>query len=222
MKADRYTMLLATLPHLEAPFMAQKVPISRLQLDKRLEMLTDADWQVLNEVENVIHWERLSLSLTDADLIARAEESFNHIPSEYLRSIVQQRLELRTIIAALRRRHLGKIPRAGESWGWGRFVSHIQRYWNEPGFRLERVYPWIGEALQLLHKGDALGLERLLLMEAWRRLERVDNLHQFDLTAVVVYVLRWSIIERWSRYQAETALRRFDTLVNEALESHSR
>jgi len=222
MKADRYTMLLASLPHLEPPFMAQKVPISRRQLDKRLEMLADEDREVLDRVENVVHWGRLPLSLTDTELLARAAEELKHIPNEYLRAIVQTRLELRTVVAALRRRQARKIPHAGESWGWGRFVNHIQRHWNEPAFRLERVYPWIGEAQQRLHESDALGLERLLLMEAWRQLARVDYLHQFDLTAVVVYVMRWNIIERWSRYEAETALQRFNTLVNEALENPSR
>jgi hypothetical protein len=66
--------------------------------------------------------------------------------------------------------------------------------------------------------GDPLGLERLLLGAVWTHLERIGAGHEFDFEAVVVYVTRWDLVARWTHYDADAALTRFDALLETALE----
>jgi hypothetical protein len=37
---------------------------------------------------------------------------------------------------------------------------------------------------------------------------------------VVIYVLKWNIVDRWGRYNGEAALRRFDELTDASLEKY--
>jgi hypothetical protein len=53
-------------------------------------------------------------------------------------------------------------------WGYGRFVERIRANWREPGLGVERAFPWVLSARDKLEKGDAAGLERILLEAAWR------------------------------------------------------
>jgi hypothetical protein len=97
-------------------------------------------------------------------------------------------------------------------------VPHISRHWGETHLRLERVYPWLPEAKRLLDDSDPLGLERLLLGVVWTHLERIGAEHYFDFEALVVYVARWDLVARWTRYDADAAMARFDALLDTGLE----
>ncbi len=56
-------------------------------------------------------------------------------------------------------------------------------------------------------------LERLLLATIWNHLERLSDGHHFDFAAVVIYVMRWDLVARWTGYHGEEAAQRFDALV---------
>ncbi|MEM8935888.1 MAG: hypothetical protein AAGC77_05730 [Pseudomonadota bacterium] len=89
--------------------------------------------------------------------------------------------------------------------------------WRATSFGLERVFPWIKDADRLLVDGKTYNLDRLILDIVDRDLRRRGALHQFDLEAVVIYVLRWSLFDRWGRYNAEAATRRFSQLIDDGL-----
>lgn len=219
---DRYVMLLTSLPISERLFLAKQPPISRIKLERRLKVLREDDAQMLRRIEAILHWGDLPMETTDADIVADAKATLQHIESETLQAIVRQRLEMRTVIAALRRRKQGGGPPApGTVWGFGRFTGHIARNWTEPGFRLGPGFPWVSEAARLLDENDALAFERLVLENAHRNLHRYDNRHHFDFEAVVIYVLKWNIFDRWARAKSETALKRFETLVDAGLGGHA-
>jgi len=210
--------LLTSLPYPGELFKAKQTPLSRLKLDGRLRMLSEEDAALLGEVEGLVHWINQPMERTDAAFVARAGRLIPSMEDAPLKEVVQFRLEVRTAIAALRRRKRGEgPPRPDETWGYGRWVGHIQRYWGEPAFRLEGVFPWLPEASQLLNTGDSLGLERLLLGMAWEHLGRAAEQHYFDLEAVVLYVQRWDIIDRWTTYSGEAAVQRFHALVDKGL-----
>jgi hypothetical protein len=135
---------------------------------------------------------------------------------------VQFRLEFRTVVAALRRRRRGeRAPRPGVPWGYGRWVAHIERYWTEPGYRLERIFPWVHEAHRLMNADETQELERLLLGVVWEHLNRVGEEHYFDFEAVVMYVLRWHLIDRWTRYDGSAAVSRFREMIESGLGAHA-
>jgi hypothetical protein len=217
---NRYAMLVCSLPSLPPTLFAERqTPISRLQLDRRLALLTPADAARLSTLEAVLQWDRLPLDLSDRQAVSDFRAVLAALPPGLPRATAQWRLEDRTLLAALRRRHLGRpAPEKGEDWGCGRWVERIRNAWHEPVFGLERLFPWAGEAARLLAAGDSPGLERLLLGHTWAGLGRLGANHHFDFEAVLIYVLKWDIIRRWSSYNGVAALRRFMDLSDAGME----
>jgi hypothetical protein len=72
------------------------------------------------------------------------------------------------------------------------------------------------KAKEKLEAGDARGLEAIVLQAAWDAGARHLAGHAFDFEAVAFYVLRWSLIDRWSRYDATAAAARFTDLLDAA------
>jgi hypothetical protein len=217
-RATRYVMLITSLPYHGPLFGAHQTPLSRLRLNHRLKILDDDDAQALRDLSSVLEWIHQSMSVSDAELIGRAERFAADWGEGFLGDILRFRMELRTLYVALRRRRRGETTApTGQRWGYGRWVRHIERYWNEPGFRLQRVYPWVNEAERLIKERDSLGLERLLLGIVWDYLISISEGHEFDFEAVVIYVLRWDLIARWSSYDGASAVKRFERLVDAGL-----
>lgn len=214
---DAYIMLISSLPSPEALFLARRPPLSRLRLDRRLRALTAEDAEILQLVEDALSWRELPMTISEQEVIERGRKALSRLESQSLQRIVRDRLELRTSVVALRRRARGDGPPVGEPWGFGRWVGHMERNWTNPGFRLDGVFPWLREADGLIRQGDAAGLERLLLEQAYKRLQRATGLHTFDFEAVVIYVLKWNILDRVTHYNAEAAARRFEDLTRVGL-----
>ena len=213
-----YITLMSSLPYHGDLFAARQTPLSRFQLDKRLAWLEPEDAATLERIEDVLRWRRLSLGETDAAFLDRADRVVASIDSELLIEVVRTRLEARTVIAALRRRRAGEsTPGRYERWGYGRWLGVMANHWSESDFGLGRTYPWISEADRLLAAGDALGVDRLFMDYAWRELGRLGAGHYFDFEAVAIYVLRWDLIDRWTRYEAAPATARILRLADSGL-----
>ena len=221
-QSRRYYLLIGSLPVLTSPFDPSHRPISRIKLDGRLAMLHPDDAQVLALIEGVVRWERLPMGQDDETFLRRADAALAHLSNPTLRDLLHWRLAARTLIAALRRRHLGlALPGLGTRWGFGEWAAQIRRNWSHPQFRLAPYFPWIDEAQQALTQGDARTLERVVLHAVWRRLEQAGQGHYFDFEAVVLYVLRWSLAARWAAYEPARASTRFGHLVEAGLGSHA-
>lgn len=215
---NAYIMLMTSLPSPEALFLAKRPPLSRLKLDSRLRVLAPEDARVLKLTEGVLHWGDIPIAMTEEEIVARAKKAQQEIGNETVRLIIRDRLEIRTCMAALRRRHRGEqAPAPGTIWGFGRWTGHIARNWSEATFRLDSVFPWLREADRLLKEGDTLPLQRLILEQAWRNASRRKGEHEFDFEAVVIYVIKWNIVDRWGRYNGEEAAKRFEELTEAAL-----
>ena len=214
-KANQYVTLMASLPYLGELFEVQQTPLSRFKLEARLKMLSEEDAERLQQIQSLIRWHHLPISRTDAEIIAAADQFFEQVKNPLLREVVAFRLELHTLVAALRRRKRGEASApVGEPWGYGRWVKHIERHWSEPAFRLQGNFPWLLEAQQLLYADESVALERLLFNHVWHRLGQLGAEHYFDFEAVVIYVLRWDLIDRWVRYDGQLAVERFKNLVD--------
>ena len=215
---NAYVMLITGLPRPEALFRSKRPPLSRLKLDRRLRVLAPDDAESLARVEQILTWASLPISLTEAQFVARVKTAMQAIDNETLRLIIRDRLEIRTCIAALRRRHRGETaPAPGTVWGYGRWLAHIARNWSETSFRLDGVFPWLREADRLLKAGDSLALQRLLLEQVWKNVSRHAGEHEFDFEAVVIYVLKWDIVDRWVRQDSELAAVRFEEMTETGL-----
>lgn len=215
----QYIALVTSLPHLGELFTRKEVPISQFRLKQRLSMLEDVHADLLKELVEITAWAGVAKYDADLEVIARARQVMEDL-GDYpdLQHLVGTRMETRTLIAALRRRHMGQDA-AGDiaSWGYGRWSSRIRANWSDPSFGLGHFMPWIAEAHGLMRAGDHISLERLTLTEVFRQLDHYGALHEFDFEAVAIYVLRWVIVERWSRYGEEDARTRLKALVAAAL-----
>lgn len=221
--ADRYVMLVSSLPHLGPLFRSKQTPLSRMKLQERLRLLREEDAAQLAQIEAVMHWSHHPIERTDAQIMAQTVALLEKLDSDTLREVVRFRMEQRTIVAALRRRRLGlDAPPRNVSWGMTPWLDHIVRHWRAPYFALEHVFPWIKVAVELMQKNDLIGLERLLMARVWERCAQAAQTHHFDFEAVVLYVLRWNIIDRWTRYEGHLAAQRFESLVAEGLGGYAK
>ncbi|MHA7775316.1 hypothetical protein [Roseibium sp. M-1] len=218
-RPHQYIALVVSLPHLGKLFSRKDVPISEFRLKQRLAMLEPDHASLLREVVEITAWAGVARYERDIDVIRRAKAvmaDLNDYPD--LQHLVVARMETRTLIAALRRRRDGQESAGDiETWGYGRWCGRIKANWNDPAFGLGHFMPWVGEAHRLLQQGDHIAMERLVLTEVFRQLGHYGTLHEFDFEAVVIYALRWVIVERWSRYNEADARARLETLVAQAL-----
>ena len=220
MAQDEYVTLMASLPALGPILVAKHAPINGVRLMARLKQLRPEHFAELIKVGELLSWTRLPLSGTDPELVRRARSEIPTLNSLTLADIARDRMEMRTLVAALRRRHVGEdAPAADIVWGYGRFVHRIASAWREPDFGLTRSFPWVNAARECLEKQDSRGLERILLEQAWRLADRVAGGHMFNFEAVALYVVRWHLLYRWTQYDAEAAAARFGELVAEALDA---
>ncbi len=142
------------------------------------------------------------------------EELVSKLHSSNLRDVVRGRFELRTVLAAMRRRRRGEpAPSPKAHWGYGRYVDHIRRNWTRPHFGLRRAMPWLAGLRELHDAGDTLEMDRTIARLAWRQLVTALRSHEFDFDAVVLYVLRYDMIARWLGRSGAEARLRFDHLV---------
>ncbi|MEM9904826.1 MAG: hypothetical protein AAF921_07365 [Cyanobacteria bacterium P01_D01_bin.44] len=214
----QYVTLMASLPPIGQLFEANQPPISQLKLNSRLKMLTARDTLRLDQIASLVAWRQQPMERSDAQFIAEAKRFFETVRNPVLREIMAYRLDLRTIVAALRRRHRGeRVPPVNQPWGVGPWVSYIERHWTEPGFHLEVMFPWVLEANQYLDAQDSVALERLQFEINWKLLDRLETGHYFDFEAVVIYLMRWSLVQRWTSYDGAVAVERFGGLAESGL-----
>lgn len=181
-------------------------------------MLEPEDAKNLALIENLVHWDRFPMATTDAEMIRRGNRVRDQLSNNFIKEIVRWRLEIRTAVAALRVRHIQqRLPAPIAKWEYGRWIPYIEKHWHESAFGLGRIFTWLPDAEKFLQEGNYLALERLLLGLSWEHYGRAADDHYFDFEAVVVYVLRWDIIDRWSRYNVGKASRRFVEMTETAL-----
>jgi hypothetical protein len=217
-EAEPYVRLMASLPSIGL-LGEKKPPINRARLMERLKALTPEHRAEYEAARSILSWESIALGDDDAAFLDRVEQVLPTISGPDLRAAIIERLELRTAIAALRRRHDGEeAPALGVRWGYGRHVGTIRANWTLPDFGLGRTYPWLARAKEMLERGETADLERLALEEAWAAIDRRARGHAFDAQAVGFYIMRWALADRWARYDAEAAAVRFGEMLDAAID----
>lgn len=217
-------MLMTSLPLLGDPFAQTRTPLPRSTLERRLTLLDAADEALLLQVERLVQWESIGEDVPDAEMLRRLITTITDLQTARLPDLadaVQYRLELRSIVTALRHRHFGwpLPPPASAPWRVSRHAARIAANWDAPDLGLSIHHRWVSEAQSLLDSDEPLALERLMLGEAWRDLSKRAARHHFDFTSVAIYVLRWNIFDRWTRYDGGDAVVRFDGLIAAGLSS---
>jgi hypothetical protein len=211
-----YYTLIASLPPLPRFDRADRLPITRERLKERLRMLEPEDAEVVERGEAFFEWQRQSVTRTDSEMVADYERLAALIEHPALKAIFEFGTNVRTIMAALRRRHRGlPAPTGGEPWGVGPLVWNIVRNWDDPNFKLAGLYPWLPQAREHIEAGEALALEGLLTGLSWDRADRFGQESEFGFQRVLAYRVKWDIVQRWLFHDSEAAKERFEELVVE-------
>ena len=217
MAENAYYTLLTSLPHIDSLFHSRITPISRFQLDRRLSMLGTADQKRLVTIENLLHWDHLDDDVNEKILIRQAERTRAELGSQALKDLIDWRLDMRTVVAALRRKQAGQQAPAEAKWSYGSRYAYIRNHWNSPTLGLGSAFPWIPKVNECLRHGECVALEKILLQAVWDHLGQMSMKHSNDFEAVVIYVLRWNLVARWTAYDTDKARIRFRKLVDTSL-----
>ena len=212
--SKKYYTLIGSLPALPRHFEeAERVPISRLQLADRLKMLAPDDADVIEQMADFLAWERQPMERTDDEVFEHFEQFMKTVPDRFAREFIRRTMTIRTIIGALRRRRWGLDPPSGLS----PITSQIARYWNHADFHLGAKFPWIAEVDVLLQGDSPFDLERKLLNIVWNYAKRLADQFHFTFEAIVLYLIRWEIVYRWTTRDADAGREKFEQLVSEAM-----
>lgn len=221
MAREVYYTLVSSLPHLPHFERAEWLPLSRKQLDKRLTMLEPGHGEQLALAEDLVQWHHQPVTRTSRQIVDRYRSLQSRLSHPALREFVEYRMSQRTALVALRRRWRGFGPPAeGEVWGVGPWVRRIASCWDRPDLGVGFTFPWIEEAARWLEAGDARELERILLGSVWQRLARIAERRPFGFEAVVSFVFRRDILQRWLSYDAQAGAARFQELISEVTREH--
>ena len=217
MSENPYYTLLTSLPHINSLFDNRITPLSRYQLDKRLSMLSQDEQALLTRVESLLFWEYLSEGVDERALIRLASQTVATIKSRSLRDFVNRGLDRRTMLAALRRKKSGEPAPSGACWSYGTRYEYIRRNWNSPVLGLGSTFPHVHAVVEAMENDNPLGVEKIILQCMWDSLDVMSAKHMFDFEAVVIYVMRWNLVQRWVSYDKERASQRFNELVERGL-----
>lgn len=211
-----YSALLCSLPHLKDPFTYQAQSISFVQLRKRMNMLEGNDYDRIRDIRYLFYWGGLPLAIDEKELVERARRFVDSLPYPEIREWLHWRMDLRVILAALRKRKQGQSSPAESHWSFGDCEQQIQRYWSSPCFRFEHRYPFLKAAAEHLEQGESYELERLLLTSIWHYYAQQSPTNDYGFSAVVLYVMKWDLVNRWQQYDVERAKQRFETLIQDS------
>lgn len=213
MGSNSYYTLIASLPNLPPHFDVERSPISTLRLKERLAMLEPDDAEILDGWWRFLVWERQPVDVTDDEVVRRCDEMLCEFTHPLARELADEMMDFRTILAALRRRRMEMGPPPGV----GRYTGHIARFWQRPQFNLGQRFPWINRIEQLLAEDHPMEIQTAIYDLMWDHFSRLAEQYTFSFEAVILYVARSEIINRWTARDAELGSRKFDQLVTETL-----
>jgi hypothetical protein len=219
-RSNSYHMLVSSLPVLPPRFEVERLPITLERLQARLRMLEPEDSQQVNRMLDILAWSRQVVEATDADVVKRYGNLMRVVTNPLMRDVLGVGMDVRMIVAALRRRRHGL---GAPVIGLGQWFGHIHRHFNQLDFGLGHVLPWLREFDQLLEHEDVLTLYRGVLGKTWAYVrKRMQDYDSFSFEAVVLYIARWDIIRHWHQLQAERGRAVFEALVTEAMGEHAK
>lgn len=213
-----YYMLVASLPQLPIHFDAGRTPITRASLRGRLNLLNDNDRHVIDQVASFFVWDRQPLDRTDREVVSTYEKLMREIDNRLVRRIINHRIEMRTIVSGVRRRRLAVGPPVGSM----EICDAIRRGWGEPGFGLQSRYRWIEPFTRAVESGRVRDAQHILFSDLWKTWTQNAQQYHFSFEAIILYLARWEIVDRWTSQNADEGRRRFDDLITETLGEYAK
>lgn len=211
MKSPFY-MVVSSLPRMGVHFKVQEPPISRLQLEKRLRLLPLDKMTLLLEIEQLV-WRSWFQNNRTFEETKKEWMALSTLDSPFIINLIHWYLDLRSIFVAIRMRNQKPTPPGMPQDYWiTRWSRKLLQNWNEPDFGLGTVYPWLPKVAADLAKNDTIAVEEFLLFHIWNYLSVIETGHYFDFESLVIYLLRWNIVDYWSKFSKTNTLKNLDEL----------
>lgn len=187
-------------------------------------MLEPEDRLVTRQLALYFLWDNQPLDRTDAEVIARYHELLQEAANPLVRHLIQNRTAMRLILSAIRRQRagLGPPPWAGNVRGAEELTNHIRKHWHQPYFNLGSRYRWVEPFTKLYDAGDTVAAQRVLFAQRWRDWTKIAEQHTFSFEAVIAYLVRWEIVDRWASQNAAAGQARFANLIEETLGEYAK
>lgn len=212
---QRYYTLIASLPYLPPVTRAKVLPLSRQVLDSRLTLLEPADRALTARAEQFLEWQHQSALIMDREILDQYRMLVHDLGHPALVDIIEQRMTIRSLMAAVRLRQRG-IPPPESPWALPVLQAELERQWQRPDFGMAHRYPWLPGACRLYTSGQAMALQTLLTEVVWHYLSAWEHKHDFTFDQVLVYLFKWDILQRWLSYDESAARRQFRNLADAA------
>ena len=191
---NTYYTLIASLPFLPRFDKARRLPITLERLEARMSMLVQEDAEAARIAMNFLWWERQPVERRDEEVISFYKHIMTSVHRPALRNIIQFQMTLRTILAALRRRHRNlPIPSRGIAWGIAPWVGYIERNWNEDNFKLAPLFPWVPEVRKFLETEETLELQKCIMHLSWTYFNQLTEGHYFTFDVFLTYLFKWDL-----------------------------
>ncbi len=188
-----------------------------------MSMLVQEDAEAARVAMNFLWWERQPIERTDEEVMSFYKQIMTSGLQPTLRTFIQFQMTLRTILAALRRRHRNlPAPSKGMAWGIAPWVGHIERNWDDENFKLSTLLPWLPEVRQLLETEETLELQKFIMNLSWNFLDQLTEGHYFTFDVFLTYLFKWDLLNRWLLYNKHNAIIRFEKLTTETLGEYNR
>ncbi len=188
-----------------------------------MSMLAQEDAEAARVAMNFLWWERQPVERTDKEVISFYQHIMPSIHQPTLRNFIEFKMTLRTILAALRRRHRHRSPPSGGvAWGIAPWVSHIERNWTEENFKLSPLFPWVPAVRQFFENEETLELQKCLMHLSWNYLNKLTEGQYFTFDVFLTYLFKWDLLNRWVLYNKRDAIVRFEKLTMETLGEYKR
>jgi len=212
---DPYLTLLCSLPGFDAIFAHKIPPLSRLRLDQRLLLLTEEDRHQLDLVEQVVNWSRWPSGTDNSFAFKHIQSLLDQMTDQRCKQLTLEILDLYAVHNALYMRGDDEESAHPPSTPWciSRFRSRLEQHWQDEDLGLSHYFSWIPEAAEALRNKQVLIVQKTFIKSIWQHLQRQQPEDEFSFYAVVVYVLKWTLADRWSRTDADKARDRFQQLL---------
>lgn len=200
-----YLTLMTSLPRHGRQFKVKQTPISRMQLVKRLKLLPEPENKYLDQLIDLVwnSWFSLELPLSETMKQAKPLLALNN---PFINEIISWFFDIRSLFVALRLRKTHTSPPLSPKDYWHtRWSRRLITNWDQPDFNLIHVYPWIVDVNTKMSNNKTDEVEDILLMQIWNHLNVIEVRHFFDFEALIIYVLRWNIVNYWSQFNEKKA-----------------
>lgn len=210
-----YYTILTSLPRHHRQYNVDQTPLSRIQLERRIQSLPVSERECLYMLEDTVWTSWFDQERTVKDILRQAKV-FLQTHQNFILELIDWYFNIRSLLVALRlRRDTVSLPEHVDDIWHTRWSARILNNWNVPDFGLKNIYPWLPDANARLINNQADILEKILIEQLWKHLDHIEDRHYFDFEAIIIYLIRWDIVNYWSQFNQSAAIKRMNESVSQ-------